>query len=149
MSELKIQITSHVTNGKLSRNRMALAEAITQWEGKDITITIERKRKQRSNQQNRYLHASLTILKNELNNLGNNFNMEEVKELVKAKFLMVDVVSCEGEIYGQRIKGTHECSTGEMLEFISQMRQWAYDVFNIDIPEPNSQISFCEAVEYK
>ena len=143
MSELKIQITSHVENGKLTRNRKSLAEAITNFNNKDITITIQRKRKQRSNNQNRYLHASFTILKNELNNLGNNFKMEEVKELVKAKFLMVDVVSGDGEIYGQRIKGTHECTTVEMLEFILSMRQWAFEVFNIDIPEPNSQISFC------
>ena len=42
---MKTSIHSKVENGKLKTNRKALSEAIEQYNGKDVTITIQRKKK--------------------------------------------------------------------------------------------------------
>lgn len=142
---MKITITSSVENGKLVRNRTLLSETIQRFNGKEITITIEQKRKKRSNQQNRYLHALFTIFKNELNELGNKFTVLEVKDLCKYKFSMVDVINEEsGEVIGQRIKGTSEMTPTELNTFFEEIIQWAAEAFHIELPLPNEnlQINF-------
>lgn len=104
-----------------------------------VSITVKRKN-QRSLQQNAYLHLLFTIFKNELNQLGNEFTMEQVKELCKAKYLLIDVVNeSTGECIGQRIKGTHELSKVEMMEFIENVIRWAAEMFHITLPYPNEQ----------
>jgi len=104
-----------------------------------VSITVKRKN-QRSLQQNAYLHLLFTIFKNELNRLGNEFTMEQVKELCKAKYLLIDVVNeSTGECIGQRIKGTHELSKVEMMEFIENVIRWAAEMFHITLPYPNEQ----------
>lgn len=109
---------------------------------KNCEVVIEvKKRNKRSNRQNSYLHLLFTIFKDSLNELGNEFRMEEVKELCKAKFLLTDVVNeSTGEMIGQRIKGTSELTKIEMMEFIENVIRWGADTFNILLPYPNEQI---------
>jgi len=122
---------------KISR-RSELDEVLQSFDGKEFQITVEKKKKSRSNQQNRYLHALFTIFRNELNALGNRFTMEQVKELCKAKFATIDVVNeATGEVIGQRIKGTSEMTTTELNEFIESVIEWAATMFHIVLPYPN------------
>lgn len=110
-----------------------------------VTITVKR-RNQRSLSQNNYIHLLFTIFKNELNQLGNEFKMEQVKEIAKAKFLTVDVVNeSTGECIGQRVKGTHELSKVEMMEFVENVIRWAADMFHITLPLPNEQIEIFQS----
>jgi hypothetical protein len=52
---MRIEIESKVLNGKLETNRELLSDVINSLEGKDIIITIEKKkRKKRSNPQNSF-----------------------------------------------------------------------------------------------
>jgi hypothetical protein len=110
-----------------------------------VTITVKR-RNQRSLAQNAYIHLLFTIFKNELNQLGNEFKMEQVKEIAKAKFLTVDVVNeSTCECIGQRVKGTHELSKVEMMEFVENVIRWAADMFHITLPYPNEQIEIFQS----
>jgi len=110
-----------------------------------VTITVKR-RNQRSLAQNAYIHLLFTIFKTELNALGNEFTMEQVKEIAKAKFLTIDVVNENtGECIGQRVKGTHELSKVEMMEFVENVIRWAADMFHITLPYPNEQIEMFES----
>lgn len=109
-----------------------------------VSITVKSK-SQRSLSQNAYIHLLFTIFKNELNQLGNEFTMTEVKELAKAKYLIVDVVNeGTGECIGQRVKGTHELTKGEMTEFIENVIRWAAEMFHIVLPYPSEQIQVFE-----
>lgn len=138
---MKIEIISSVENGILNRNRNQIAEVIKSFEGKEIIITIEKKKKKRTSNQNAYLHALFTIFKNELNALGNKYSAAEVKELCKFKFAKKDVVNEHtGEVIGQRIQGTSEMSTTELNEFIEEVIQWAAEMFNIQLPYPNEEL---------
>lgn len=138
---MKITITSHVEGGKLTRNRKLIDDTLRSFEGKNIELTIERKRKKRSCNQNAYLHALFTIFCNELNALGNKFTAEEVKELCKFKFALIDVVNdVTGEIIGQRVQGTSEMTTTELAAFVDDVIQWAAEMFGIELPYPNEEI---------
>lgn len=81
-----------------------------------------------------------TILTKGLNDLGNEFTMIEVKAMMKYKFAKCEVVSDDGEIIGERIKGTSEMSKLELSTFIDKVISYAADTFNIQIPYPNEEM---------
>jgi len=135
-------ITGKVTNQKLPEYvERQLAHALMEFDGHDVLIRISKKRKNRSVEQNNFLHALFTLFAEELNKLGNEFDQAKVKGICKCKFLTVDEVNKEtGEVIGQRIKDTSELSTVEMATFIEQIIRWAADMFHIVLPYPNEQL---------
>jgi hypothetical protein len=138
---MKIEIISKVENGRLSRNRKLIEDTIKSFEGKEIVLSIEKKKKKRTGQQNRYLHLLFTIFANELNELGNKFTAQEVKDLCKFKFALIDVINeSTGEVIGQRIQGTSEMTTTELNSFIEDVIQWAAEMFDIQLPYPNEEL---------
>lgn len=107
--------------------------------GKRFKITIEPFSAKRSLPQNNYIHLLFSIFTESLNELGNEFSMETVKELCKTKFpFYEDVVDVStGEVIGQERKGTRNFTKLEMSVFIDKIIQWAADAFNIKLPYPN------------
>ena len=139
---MEVLAFGNIKDGVLSiANRKAFMSELAQMKNGNVTIKVSRKN-QRSLQQNAYLHLLFTIFKNELNQLGNEFTMLEVKDLCKAKYLTVDVVNTNtGECIGQRVKGTHELTKIEMIEFVENIYRWAADMFHIILPLPSTQTS--------
>lgn len=143
MAEFKIELFSNVNEkGELQNNvRQSIKRDLLKFAGKRVKITIERQRSTRSHQQNAYLHLLFTIFKDSLNELGNDFTMDEIKELCKFKFATIDIINEDsGEVFGQRIKGTHEMKKMEMVEFIDKIIIWAADHFGIILPYPSEQL---------
>lgn len=140
---MKIKYFGKVTNGNLKvYNRKLFDKELLLYEGKEVSIIIDRKRKTRSIEQNAYLHLMFTIVTTELNNLGNKFTMEQVKELLKFKFLVIDEYDeSTGEVIGQRVKGTSELTTTELSVFIEEVIRYCAETFHIQVPFPNEQIS--------
>ena len=136
------EIRSEVKNGIVTRNRNLLTEAIQSFEGKQITIRIEKTKKKRSNPQNSYLWGLvIPIVKNCLKEAGNTFTNEQTHELLKLKFLKESVLVNEetGETI-ERIKSTTELSTSQMMDYFAEIREWIFDFFGVMIPEPNENI---------
>lgn len=138
----QLEIIGKITNGRLSKPKsLEIAEYLRSLEGKNAVITISKLSSKRSLQQNRYLHLIFTIFKDGLNELGNEFTMQEVKDICKYKFALMDVVNeSTSEIIGQRIKGTSEMSKVELAEFIDNVIRWAADNFHIVLPVPNEML---------
>lgn len=105
----------------------------------DAEIVARKRKSKRSNEQNRYAHLLFSTLKDGLNALGNNFTQEQCKELMKAKFLLVDVYNNEsGEHLGQRVRGTSELTVEEMYEFTTKIIVWASELgIILPIPDEN------------
>ncbi len=120
MSTIRLTYISEIKNGKLQPNvTRRLLNDFRQWEGKKVLLSVEKLRSKRSIKQNAYLHLAFTIIKEGLNDLGNDFSVLEIKELLKYKFLLTEVFSEKtGEIFGQRIRGTSELSKEELCDFI-------------------------------
>lgn len=139
---MKHTITTEVKNGKLTRNRKMIMDVIASFEGKVITITIQKKRKQRSNPQNKYYWGLIVpIWRNLLlNEWGEVHTNESTHEFLKMNFGYNERVDeSTGEIF-RSPRSTTENSTVEMEEYHETLRQKAMEMFGAVIPLPNEQI---------
>lgn len=139
----KIEIISHVKDGVLDRNRGRISEAVKHFEGKDVIVTIERKRNKRSDNQNRYYWGVVVPLVADgiKNTWGDPVSHETAHELLKSQFLFWEKVSeYSGEIM-RLPKSTTECTTTELEEYMEQCRQFAFEWFGVTIPMPNEQLT--------
>jgi len=139
---MKQEFISLIKDGKLQPSTTNnILKVLSGLEGKRVRITLEKVSAKRSLQQNAYLHLLFTIFTESLNELGNDFTMDEVKELCKTKFLLIEVMNVEtGEVIGQRIKGTSEMTKTELNLFIENIIRWAADYFSIVLPYPSEQL---------
>lgn len=139
---MKQEFISLIKDGKLQPSTTNnILKVLSGLEGKRVRVTLEKVSAKRSLQQNAYLHLLFTIFTESLNELGNEFTVDEVKELCKAKFALIDVINKEtGECLGQRIKGTSEMTKTELNLFIESIIRWAADYFAIVLPYPSEQL---------
>lgn len=136
------EIISQVKDGKLTRNIPQLTEVIKSFEGKEITIKIEKRKKKRSNPQNAYYWSvCLEIVRNCLKEAGNTFSINDVHELLKCKFLKETILVNEetGECI-ERIKSTTELSTVQFMDYIMEIQKLTEEWFGVIIPNPNEQL---------
>jgi hypothetical protein len=139
---MKYEIYSFVKNGKIQQNKNILIDAINSFEGKVILITIEKRKNKRTNLQNAYFHGIvLPLVFFALKDIGYAMPLEDVKDLLKLKFLKVPLFINEntGEIT-EKIKKTSELTTNEFMEFIENIQRWGAETLNIDIPSPNENL---------
>lgn len=136
-----ITIPSKVLNGQLTSNRKPIKEAIASFEGKEITLTISKKSKRRSNDQNAYLWGVVyPIVKNGLKEIGyNQITTEQVHELLKGTFVKEDIVNeLSGEV--KTITGhTSSLTTSQFMDYLAQIKQFASEELGCYIPDPNEQ----------
>lgn len=131
------------SNDQLQMNiRNRFKSDLKHFKGKRVEITLTKATKKRSLEQNRYLHLLFSIFRDALNDLGNTFTMEEIKDLCKFKFSVVDVFNeSTGEVIGQRIQETRDMSTTAMVNFIDNIINWAAEKFDIILPYPNEEFT--------
>lgn len=137
---MKVSIHSKVEGGRLARNRRTLSNALREYEGKEITITIQRKKKTRSNQQNAYYWgAVLPIVKRAMRDAGHTLTQEDCHLMLRAKFLTKALPLGDDGEFIDHIRSTTELSTVDFLEYIEDIRMWCAEYLGVDIPEPNEQ----------
>jgi hypothetical protein len=140
-SEVKTEVHSKVEGGRLVRNRAALSTALKEFEGKEVTITIAKKKKSRSTQQNRYYWgALLPIVRDVFREAGHSVTIEETHLMLRAKFLNEPLPLGEDGEFIDHIKSTSALTTTQFNEYIDDIRGMIFEYFNIDIPLPNTQI---------
>ena len=140
---MKIEIESNVLNGKLKKNRDLISEVIQSLEGKDIVITIEKKRKKRSNNQNAYYHGIvIPILKQGFyNNLGEHVGTDEIHTFLKNRFLFKEIVNEQNAEIIKMPQSTTELSTIQFEEYLDKIREFATEFLSIQIPLPNETLT--------
>lgn len=140
---MNFEIRSHVSEGKLTRNRNLITEAIQSFEGKDVIVKIEKAKRKRSNPQNAYMWSCIIpIMRNALKDAGYTMTNEAVHDLLKLRFLKETIIVNEdtGECI-ERVKSTTELSTSQMMDYFSEITQFAAEYFSVVIPEPNESIT--------
>lgn len=140
---MKIIAFGRIKDGKLHIvNRREFDNDLLFFDGKEVVIRVEQKTKKRTLSQNAYLHLLFGIFATELNKLGNTFSMQDLKDMMKFKFLMIDIVNYEnGEVIGHRIKDTSELTTTDTAKFIDDIIHYAQDEFRLNLPYPNDQLT--------
>jgi hypothetical protein len=140
---MKVQINSKVENGKLSTNRNSIAKAINEFNGKEVTITIENKIKKRTTPQNRYYWGCmLPILKAAIyETWGEVKSIEEIHNWAKVQFNYVEKINeSTGEII-KLAKSTTENNTTEQEIYHEEIRRFAKEWFGVEIPLPNEVLT--------
>lgn len=144
----RIQITSKVENGKLKRNRTRIEDAVRSFEGKEVYVTIERKRSKRSNEQNRFYHAVVVeLVRQRLLDFGYRYSKDQVHEKLKqwmsveAPDIMLDeTIIPETGLVLSSVRSTTDLSTSEFMDYIATIQQWAAENLDLVIPDPNEQL---------
>ena len=137
-----VKIETTVKNGRIDRNRSKLSEVIAKFEGRDIVITIDIKKKQRSSPQNKYYYGVVVpLITNYIVEAGNVWTKANTHEAMKQLFLRVAVKVNEAGEYVERIKSTTELDTHDFEVYLEQIKQWAADSLGLIIPDPNEQLT--------
>ena len=98
-------------------------------------IKLERPKKSRSNNENKYFHGVvLPMIAMEIGDLE-----IEVKEELKAMFLGYTETNKFGVVVS-KVRPTSSLTAAEMEKFLDDCRHWAYHFLNLIIPLPNEVI---------
>lgn len=140
----KVTILSKIENGRFTKNNHRIMEVMNSFNGQMVTISIEKGKKKRSNQQNAYWWGVvIPVFQNALKTAGMTRTKEQTHEmigdLVRQKYghspLHVEMV-VNDEVFEER-RGTSELTTSEFMELVSYACDFAMDVFGVEIPSPN------------
>lgn len=140
---MNYEIISEVKNGSLTRNRNLIKDAIETFEGKQVVIKIEKFKKKRSTQQNRFYYGIiLPIVQNCLKEAGHIMTNESTHDLIKLKFLKeaLFVNETTGEII-ERIKSTTELSTSQFMDLLAEINNFTFEYFGVSLPSPNDDLT--------
>lgn len=134
----KITATGQVTDGilKISNRRFFDADLKTMPDG-SVMVTIERKSRKRSNQQNAYYWGVIIPLcKRGFNDLGHDLNDEDTHTFLKSKFNALDIVFEDtGEVFPLG-RSTTEMDTIDFMMYVEKIQQFAAEILNTIIPDP-------------
>ena len=148
---IKLQYKATVKNGAITmgpqiRKRMA-QEVGKAFDGKKITITIERAKKSRSVSQNAYywsvviphVLAGFIDLGHDLQ-MGNKEHQELIHQLLKERLLSNghQVTDVNGEVI-QLSSSTKALGVGDFMDYLARVERWAQEHLNIAIPAPGEQ----------
>ena len=140
---MNYEIRSEVKNGTLTRNVNLIKDAIQTFEGKQIIIKIEKAKKKRSTQQNRFYYGVIIpIVQNCLKEAGHVMTNESTHNLIKLKFLKETLFVNEttGEVI-ERIKSTTELSTSQFMDLLAEINNFTFDYFGVSLPSPNEDLT--------
>lgn len=141
MSEITLTYYGKVEpSGLKIRNRKIFDDELQQFLGREVEIIIRRKRKIRTNAQNRYLHLLIMIFSDKLlESTGTKIPALELKEALKAKFAIQDVFNEDtGAFVMQVVQSTSKMSMSELAGFIDAIMNYAAE-FGIILPQANEQ----------
>lgn len=132
-------------NGSLKiSDRTRFANELTKfYEGKRIEITVQKAKKKKSNEQNRYLFGcvyeyALQGLK-DAGNVG--LTIEDIHDFFKDRFLSEGKQIVIPETGETKIvaKSTKNLSTTEMCLYIEEIAKFCAEMLNTEIPAPYTQ----------
>lgn len=124
----------------------AVRELMREFEDQQVEVCIRPRRARTSLPQHRYYRGVVVaMLVQEMRNQGvqglhgGPITGEQVHQMMAMKFLRDSV--CINEETGECIdvvKSTADLTTAEMAQFVDWVRDWAYEVFGLEIPDPKA-----------
>tara|TARA_R110002020_G_scaffold7213_6_gene30564 strand:+ start:1881 stop:2264 length:384 start_codon:yes stop_codon:yes gene_type:complete len=118
-----------IINGKLIlNNERSFKDKLIEFESKEVEIRIKVRSNNRSKEQNSLYWKWINILSNETG-----FQVEEMHELVKYKFLQRNVVNNDG-VEEVILKSTTTLTVSEFNKFMNDVLYWSNDTLNINLP---------------
>ena len=136
-----LSIIGTVENGKFVPNsKEYFKRAFESYEGKIIELSLKVWHKKRTTPQNSYYWGVvIELIKNYINDLGNDFDSDTIHELLRSLFLKQtkEIVNKEsGEVKTiEFIQSTTKLSTVEFETYLESCKRYAAETFELYIPD--------------
>ena len=108
------------------------------FDGKEIEITVSRKKKKRTNPQNRYYFGVvIPMIRAGMKGMGDIVDVTEVHDSMRWRFLKQQRIDeSTGELLYEFALSTTQLDTVGFTEYIEHCRRFAAEFLGIDIPDP-------------
>jgi hypothetical protein len=138
--KVTLQYFGHVEGGKLTLSRKALTADLRHISG-PVLVTIETRASTRSHSLNAYYWAvPVAMLTEHFNTemcFGRFVSEHYVHRLLEARFLPSEKIMLpDRSLIEFRLDGSKALTQEQFWNYIELIREWAQDMFNINIPEP-------------
>lgn len=123
------------------RNRKQLKEDLKELKGVNVTVSIEKTKKNRSESQSRfYWGVVVSLIRERFIELGNQVSKEETHDYLKHEFNYKELVDEKtGAIYRFPMS-TANLSTSEFMDYIARIQVFSATVLDLVIPDPGQQL---------
>ena len=140
---MKIEITTSIHNGLFKRNRNTVLEAIKSFNGSDVVITIDKVKKKRSNNQNAFYWGVLIPLMQQgaKDTWGESWSVDKAHKHLSKLFVFHESVNIKTGLITKTPKSTTELTTTDWEVYVTEIRIYLLENFDIDAPEPNQEIT--------
>ena len=128
---------------KIFRRQEFLNDILRVFQEKDVIITVEKKKRKRSLNQNAfYWGCVVPICKEGLTEVGYRVTMDETHEYLKKQFLKKELVNENTAEILETTGSSSELTTSEFMDYLAEIQQWASEYLNTYVPDPNEQLNF-------
>ena len=139
MSDIKLTYYGRVEqDGTLKLPGWKIRKEVREFAGKEIEVTIRRKRKHRSDPQNRYYWGVVVeMIRAGMKDMGDELTPDQVHEFLKWRFLRVQKIDeTTGELLYEYAGSTTKLGTVEFSEYVEKCCQFAAEYLGVSIPLP-------------
>ena len=138
----KYQNITSIVNGKFKRNSIEINKVIETYEGKEVMLTLEKPKKKRSNNQNAYYWSCLVVLMQQgaKDLWGEVWSIDKAHKFLSNKFVFHESVNTKTGEITNTIKSTTELTTTDWEVYMTEIRIYLLQDFDINAPEPNQEI---------
>ena len=138
----KIKLPVQIKHGKFASNLPTINEIMKAYEGHTIMVTFEKRRNKRSISQNNYYHGVIVpiwgnIFREEWNEIK---SLEEVHGFLKVNYNFEEKYNEKSDKYVRIVKSTTDNSVVEQEVYHKRCRDAAYELFNVIIPLPDTEM---------
>ena len=67
---------------------------------------------------------------------------DDVHQFLRSNFLRDDLISGDGEVLGTLSKSTKQLSTDEFVKYLDNVKNWAVESLDVQIPDPETKIEY-------
>lgn len=146
LSEIKINLTARVKDGKLIINNADLARLIQVFDGKDVAITANLPRIKRTDRQNRwYWGAIVPFVRRIYSDAGMDYSAAQIHDFLN-RFLpektpVLDMLT--GEVYAPKVRYS-KLSTAAFKVFVDNINKYLLELNGSTLPTPDDIIHLDE-----
>lgn len=139
----KVEITTSVVNGKFIRNRNIVLQAINSFNNADVVLTFDKVKKKRSTQQNAFYWSCILQLMQlgAKDTWGESWSIDKAHKHLSKLFVFHESINVKTGLITQTPKSTTELTTTDWEVYVTEIRIYLLENFDIDAPSPNEKIT--------
>jgi hypothetical protein len=140
---MKLNYNGKVTgNGLHIYKRKDFDRDVLHFLNKDVTVTIQKRRKKRSLDQNSYYWGVVVpMIREGLLDVGYKVSMEQTHDFLKDNFNQGELVNEKTGDILKTTKSTSGLTTSEFMEYIEDISRWATEYLSLVLPMPGEQVT--------